>query len=186
MGEPITGFDFLTQELEWGMSADNLEFINLAKLTIDQVADIDIKTVLDYGAGVGVYAEQARLKGYDVYAYDIWESHRNYMADKFPELKQTDKPVTTDLMLFIEVAEHMTDDEVKQLLEQVHPKYILFSACNTHSDIDEYWGHINIKQPEAWHEVLAQYGYEVIKQLNLPTDHTFLYGSRKTEKYRIT
>lgn len=172
----VKDYDFLKQEVEWGISADNPDFVNLAKETINQVVDLNIKTILDYGAGVGVYAEQARLKGYDVYAYDIWESHREYMTNKFPELKQTDKVMTTDLLVFIEVAEHMTDEEVNKVMTTIQPQYILFSACNTTTENDEYWGHINIKQPNEWHLFLKQYGYNVIKQLQYPTDHAFLYG----------
>lgn len=176
MSNKITGAEFLAQELEWGMSADNPDFVNLAKETIMQIADLPIKTIMDYGAGVGVYAEQARLMGYDVSAYDIWESHRNYMADKFPDLRQVNEPITTDLMVWIEVAEHMTNDEINTLLNKIAPAYIMFSACNTHSDIDEYWGHINIKQPDEWHDFLSGYGYKCIKKLEYPTNHTFFYG----------
>lgn len=165
--------EFLNKELEWGMSADNPDFVNLAKLTIDQITE-PVKTVLDYGAGVGVYAEQARLKGYNVWAFDIWESHQKYMAEKHPDLKQVKRPVTTDLMIFIEVAEHMTDKEITTLFKTIMPTYILFSACPTHSDNDEYWGHINIKQPEQWHEFLGQFGYKVERKLDYPTGHTYL------------
>jgi len=134
-----------------------------------------IKTILDYGAGVGAYAWEAHKLGFDVYAFDIWQSHREYMAQTFPDLKQTKKPITTDLCVMIEVAEHMTDAEVIKLFKKIKPTYLLFSACNTTTEMDEYWGHINIKQPDQWHEFLKQFGYDVVQKMLLPTDHTFLY-----------
>lgn len=171
----ITDKDFLKQELEWGMSADNPAFLELARLTIGQLNSLPISTVLDYGAGTGVYSEAARKAGYKVYAYDIWEAHKAYMAEKFPDVEQVKEPITTDLMMMIEVAEHMTDKEVKELFGKVKPTYLLFSACPTTTDNDEYWGHINIKSPDEWHKVLKTFGYELVTKTDYPTDHTFIY-----------
>jgi len=171
----ITDKEFLRQGIEWGISAENQAFMQLAMGAMQQIQGLPVKTVLDYGAGVGAYAESARKLGYDVFAYDIWESCRGYMKQYFPELKQCDEPITTDLLVMIEVAEHMTDIEVHNLFSQIQPTFILFSGCNTSTVNDEYWGHVNIKQPEEWHEFLKRYGYQVREKVPTPTDHTFIY-----------
>ena len=114
----ITDKDFLDAELSMGISPDNPAFVGLADATIEQLKELGVKTVLDYGAGVGVYADAAHRAGYEITACDIWQAHREFMQSRYPSLIVTDKPKTTDLMLFIEVAEHMTDEELTKLLKK--------------------------------------------------------------------
>lgn len=181
----ITNNEFLKQELEWGISADNPQFIALADATIDQIVGLPIKSVLDYGAGVGVYADAAHRRGYDVHAYDIWEAHRQYMSAKFPNLKQASEPITTDLMLYIEVAEHMTDDEIASLFSKIAPKYILFSSTPDKTDNDEAWGHINIKQTADWDQFWEQKGYKLLKTIQAPTSYSRIYENQFQELQRL-
>jgi 2-polyprenyl-3-methyl-5-hydroxy-6-metoxy-1,4-benzoquinol methylase len=177
----ITDRDFLEAELSMGISPDNPAFIGLADATIEQIKELNVKTVLDYGAGVGVYADAAHRAGYEVTACDIWQAHREFMQSRYPKLNVTDKPKTTDLMLFIEVAEHMTDEELTKLFKKIKPKYILFSSTPERTPNDEAWGHINIKDAPQWHEMFAAFGYNVERKLNQPTGHTYLYEKSKNQ-----
>ena len=118
----VTEDEFLQIELTRGISADNLSFVRLCEATANELkAYGDIKSVLDYGAGTGVYSDALHRAGYDVKVYEIFNSHKKYMKEKFPHLNIIDKPVTTDCLLWIEVSEHMTDKEIDKLLKLINP-----------------------------------------------------------------
>ena len=172
----LTPKQFLETELNAGISADNPAFRELAKRTIDQLIDYDITTVMDYGAGTGVYSNAAQDAGYEVYAFEIWKEHRDYIKAQFPKVKHTIKPITTDAMLFIEVAEHMTDKELQKLMSSINPNVILFSSTpHVTPSFDAEWGHINIKQPEEWDRFFDRCGYNLDKLVQFPTDWSRIY-----------
>jgi hypothetical protein len=171
----ISPKEFLEYELANGISADNPNFMQLAKQTVNQLG-IDYNTVLDFGAGTGVYSEAFRQSGKDVKSYEIWNEHRQYIRHKFPLLEIVDQPITTDLMLFIEVAEHMTDDELVILMSKINPKFILFSSTSdVNPGFDEDWGHINIKQQIDWVAIWARMRYEFVQDLTFPTSWSKLF-----------
>lgn len=170
----ITPEQFLKSEIEWGISATNEAFVELANQTVKQL-NIPFKSVLDFGAGTGVYAEAYRKAGYEVSAYEIWDAHKEYIKTNFPELTIIDKPITTDLMNFIEVAEHMTDKELNSLFKSIKPNYILFSSTSNKTSWDADWGHINVKEQSEWIEYFTKIGYTLIKELNYPTNYTKLW-----------
>jgi 2-polyprenyl-3-methyl-5-hydroxy-6-metoxy-1,4-benzoquinol methylase len=97
------------------------------------------------------------------------------MAENLPHLVVLPKPITTDLLVFIEVAEHMTDKELKALFKKIKPKNILFSSTPNKTDGDEEWGHINIKTEQEWNQLFEKLGYEFVKNLNVPTNWSILY-----------
>jgi predicted RNA methylase len=143
--------------------------------TVEQIKEYNIKTVLDYGSGTGVYAESYRLQGYDAYAYEIWYAHRKYIRENAPHLKIVEQPITTDLLHFIETAEHMTDEELNNLFAIINPTYILFSSTSQRTDWDAAWGHINIKTQDEWIRYFNDIGYSMIRELRLPTHYTKLF-----------
>lgn len=167
--------DFLSAELQMGIGFHNKDFVALCDATASQFKDYRINTVLDYGAGTGVYAESYRKKGYDVYVYEIWKPHRDYIQQNAPNIKITPNPITTDLMNFIEVAEHMTDNEIIDLFSIIQPKYILFSSTSERTDWDMAWGHINIKEQNDWINMFKRFGYKLLKNCNVPTHYTKLF-----------
>jgi 2-polyprenyl-3-methyl-5-hydroxy-6-metoxy-1,4-benzoquinol methylase len=166
---------FLEIELSLGISLDNEQFNELAKETINQLSNLEIKTILDYGAGVGAYSKAAIDKGYDVCTFEIWDEHKEYMKSKIDNINLVNKPITTDLMLFIETAEHMTDKELNALFKSIKPKYILFSSTSTKADNDVEWGHINLKTQLEWIEYFKTKGYEFVKDMAYPTQWTKLF-----------
>lgn len=171
-----TDKEFLKAELDMGIDPFNPNFINLCNATVNEIEnEIKFQSVLDYGAGVGAYSDAFHKKGYEVSCYEYFEAHREYMAEKLPHLNIIPKPITTDLMLFIEVAEHMTDKELKSLFKKIKPKHILFSSTSKTTDLDEDWGHINIKSQEEWQDLFNSFGYELIKDLTQPTSWSKLY-----------
>jgi len=174
----ITDKEFLETELKMGISFDNPAFLDLAKHTAQQFKDLNIKSVLDFGAGTGVYSNAFYQEGYDVRVYEIWKAHKNYIREKAPHLKFCYKPFSTDLMAFIEVAEHMTDEELYSLFDKIKPNYILFSSTSLHTEWDASWGHINVKQQTEWNILFDKLGYNVLRQLNYPTNYSKLYVSK--------
>jgi 2-polyprenyl-3-methyl-5-hydroxy-6-metoxy-1,4-benzoquinol methylase len=170
----FTDKEFLRVELENGISLENLQFLDLAKNTIAQLNGYGT-TVIDYGCGVGAYAKAAIEAGYKVEAIEKFKAHRDYLKQRIPELKIINKLKSVDIMLFIEVAEHMTDNEIFALFEQATPIWILFSSTPHKSANDEQWGHINIKQPQEWDAFFATVGYRKHKDLTLPTEWSKIY-----------
>lgn len=169
-----TPAQFLEFELNNGINADNPTFIALAEATAKAVTE-PVISVLDFGAGTGVYSAAFHRAGYDVYAYEIWEEHKAYIREKFPYVKFASKPFTTDLMLFIEVAEHMEEKHIKNLFAEIRPKYILFSSTpHKNPGFDEDWGHILIQTEDQWLDLFDIMGYEYVRKLHVPTDWAFM------------
>lgn len=171
----ITTKEFLEKELGWGISFDNPTFKNLAKVTAEQFKDLPIKTVMDYGAGTGVYSDAFYNEGLLVSVYEIWDEHKDYIRQNAPHLNIIHEPITTDLMAFIEVAEHMTDKEILSLFKAVKPTYVLFSSTSEKTDYDEQWGHINVKQQDEWVLMFNRMGYELDRHLFYPTVYSKLF-----------
>jgi 2-polyprenyl-3-methyl-5-hydroxy-6-metoxy-1,4-benzoquinol methylase len=171
----ITEKEFLETELSMGISFDNPMFKQLAYHTAQEVIGLG-NTLMDYGAGTGVYADAFHNAGFDVTIFEKFVSHQEYIKEKAPHLKIIDKPITTDIMAFIEVAEHMTDKELNALFRKIKPNYILFSSTSQRTDNDEAWGHINVKEQNEWDIFFESKGYHIHKQLNNPTTWAKIYG----------
>jgi SAM-dependent methyltransferase len=173
----ITQQEFLEYELKAGIGMHNDFFKDLARNTVAQIKDLPIKSVLDYGAGTGVYSDAYFQAGYNIVAFEIFESHREYMNKNVAYVEILDNPITTDLLNFIETAEHMTDKELNFLFKNIEPKYILFSSTSQRvPGFDESWGHINIKEQDEWDSFFKEKGYTKIKDLAQPTNWSKLYG----------
>jgi hypothetical protein len=173
----ITQEEFLKAELEMNLTMDNPDFVALAESVLDYVIKYkDWETLIDYGCGTGVYSEVARDRGsFPVYALDIFKTHRDYCKKQYPDLKVIARPVKADLMYFIEVAEHMTDEEIKKAINAIDPNYILFSSTPNTTDWDLDWGHINIKQEPEWVELFKGLGYKMIDKPNTPTEWSLMF-----------
>lgn len=173
----LTDKEFLEYELNNGIGMHNDFFKDLARNSVAQIKDLPIKSVLDYGAGTGVYSDAYFQAGYDIVAFEIFASHREYMKQNVAYVEIVGKPVTTDLLNFIETAEHMTDKELDYLFSKIEPKYILFSSTSQRvPGFDESWGHINIKEQYEWDSFFNSKGYSKIKDLTQPTNWSKLYG----------
>jgi len=176
----ITPEQFLKCELEWGIGFHNDQFKALAAATVEQFKELKIRSVLDFGAGTGVYSDAAHRAGYEVKVFEIWQSHIDYILENNPALEIVPKPVTTDLMMFIEVAEHMTDADLMQLFATITPRYILFSSTSETTSWDVEWGHINVKQQDEWVAFFQSIGYRFVKSMNHPTTWAKLFEYGKS------
>jgi hypothetical protein len=175
----ITEEEFLATELSVGISPDNPDFVELARQTAERVISAcGFKTVMDYGAGTGVYASEMSKQGKDVIVWEKFKPHREFIKNRFPHLEIIPAPITTDLMMFIEVAEHMTDDELLNLFTKIQPNFILFSSTSERTEQDEAWGHINIKSQQEWIDMFDTFGYSLKQDMNLPTNWSKLFERR--------
>jgi len=172
----ISNQEFLDAELSMGISADNPLFVALCDATANELTMYgDIKSVLDYGAGTGVYSNSLHNKGFDVKVFELFDTHQAYIKKQYPHLQIIDKPVTTDCLFWIEVSEHMTDKEIDDLFNAIDPKYIYHSSTHETTKLDLMWGHINIKTQDEWIELFKSKGYEIIAQPSLPTTWSKIY-----------
>lgn len=179
----ITPEQFLDIEVnKLNLTLKNEPFVRLAEEVANVVKSYNPASVIDYGCGTGVYAEIMRRAGLNVTAYDIWSSHRDYCTAQYPDLNVTDKLQPHDFMTFIEVAEHMTDDEIKAALKAINPKYILFSSTPEKDAVsetgltDEDWGHINVKTEREWIYFFENpLGYFLTDAVTVPTVWSLLF-----------
>lgn len=166
----ITENDFLKAEIETlNLTIGNVDFVALAQEVAEYCKKFEPESVLDFGCGTGVYSEVLRREGFNIIGQDIFKSHRDYCKENYPLLKVYQKPRQSDLMLWIEVAEHMTNQEISKALEVVMPRIILFSSTPNKTEFDEDWGHINIKSENEWIDMFADFGYELIEKPQTPT-----------------
>lgn len=175
--------EFLEAELKMGIGFHNREFITFCMASVRGLMKYnDIKTVIDFGAGTGVYSKCFYELGYRVLAIEKFKSHREYMekyAKPVPvySLEQWRDEVKTkvDLLFWIEVAEHMTDEEVDEVFERIDATYVCFSAPSDHHEYDEKWGHINVKEQSEWINLFKAKGYRLIEEPGGPTAWTKLF-----------
>jgi cyclopropane fatty-acyl-phospholipid synthase-like methyltransferase len=165
----LTEEEFLKAELNMGIGFHNRSFVDLANSTASQLHWLKYDSVLDYGCGTGVYADAFMKHGKNVAAYDISTAHTEYIKQNAPHIKLCKRPFTTDLLVWIEVAEHMTDKEIDELMTTIRPKYILFSSTSQKTSRDEEWGHINVKEQSEWVKMFDGYGYSLMKEVASPT-----------------
>lgn len=166
----ITQEEFLKAEIElMNLTMQNPDFVGLAQSVANYLKKYKPDTVIDYGCGTGVYSEVLRQNGFNIVALDVFKPHRDYCKANYPDLKVIAKPVDSDLMLFIEVAEHMQDYEIKEAIKKINPFFILFSSTPETTENDILWGHVNIKQENEWIEMWKELGYKVIDKPKTPT-----------------
>ena len=168
----------LKHYLRLNLIIDNEDFKNLAKTVFDYLnSNKSIPKsmqILDYGCGTAVYSEILRQRGFNIMAFDVNKLFRDYAKNKFPELTVLGRLRKADLMLFIEVAEHMTDAQILKALEAISPKFIYFSSTPHKADNDHEWGHVNLKSESEWLDFFGKLGYVIEDRPNTPTPWAML------------
>lgn len=130
----------------------------------DRIArDIAPKTVLDAGCAMGLLVETLRERGIDasgvdVSAYAISQAHESVRS--WCRVGSIAEPFDrrVDLIVCIEVAEHMPADEAERAIANLcrHTDDVLFSS--TPFDYREPT-HVNVHTPEYWGEQFARHGF---------------------------
>ena len=127
------------------------------------VNDIHPASVLDAGCAWGLLVEKLRERdiaadGIDISPFAIENVHPD-MA-QYCVVGSIVEPFSReyDLIVCIEVVEHMPKDEAKQAIKNIceHTKDVLFSS--TPFDYKEAT-HINVQPPEYWAELFARFSF---------------------------
>ncbi|MEA3346195.1 MAG: glycosyltransferase, partial [Chloroflexota bacterium] len=127
------------------------------------IRDIQPSTVLDAGCAMGFLVEALRQRGVEAFGLDV---SKYAIQNVHPDIQSycwtgsvTDPlPRTYDLIVCIEVLEHLPPREAEQAVENLcrHADDILFSS--TPLDYKEPT-HSNVQPPEYWAELFARHGF---------------------------
>ena len=170
-------FDY---EMQNQIRLDNEGFVNMFRATANKVNSlIDFKTFADVGGGVGTYSLAMKELDKHVTYYDLNKHHFNYallnnVANVYKECDITETKITAELVACIEVMEHITDEKLHTMLGNIECKYFHFSSTPHTTNWDAEWGHINIKQEAEWIELFKEHNYELMTQIEVPTQWSLL------------
>ena len=136
------------------------------------------RNIVEIGAGLGTLGECLIAKGCDYYGIEPNKYHREFAKDRGIELHELkDYPSHCQMVVSIEVFEHLTDKQIDAYLKSITAKYFYFSSTpyTTTEEFDTWWGHINIKQVDEWIELFAKYGYVLDRKITIPTDWSLIF-----------
>ncbi|MEO0249484.1 MAG: glycosyltransferase [candidate division WOR-3 bacterium] len=127
------------------------------------VRDIRPSTVLDVGCAMGFLVEALRQRGVEAFGVDISEYaiqnvHPNIQPYCWVGSVTDPFPQKYDLIVCIEVLEHLPHHEAEQAVENLcrHSDDVLFSS--TPLDYKEAT-HVNVQPPEYWAELFARHSF---------------------------
>jgi 2-polyprenyl-3-methyl-5-hydroxy-6-metoxy-1,4-benzoquinol methylase len=173
----VSDKEFFDIEVQNGITPENPDYYNL----MDATADIIIKyskDIIEIGAGMGTLGECLQNKGINYYGIEPNKYHQRFAKKRGVKLNGIAKyPNHCEMVVSIEVMEHLTDEQIKDYMNNINCQYFLFSSTPyfTTPEQDEAWGHINIKSEEKWIEFFAQFGFSLEKKLTLPTEWSLLF-----------
>jgi hypothetical protein len=135
-------------------------------------------SILDYGCSLGFLIKGFEKIGFkNIYGYDISE----WAISKAKELdcKIIERVEGTfDLGIFLDVLEHMTDDQIKVVFESIYfDKILVRIPCSIDDIPDKFFlevsrkdeTHINCKPPAQWIKIFNEIGFRNYHRLNMST-----------------
>lgn len=168
---------------------DEAEWLPLFERFADRiVSDFAPRTVLDIGCAFGYMVKYLRERGVEAWGIDTSkyaitqadESIQTYLrvasgCEALPE----DMPQQYDLVLNIEVAEHLSAEDGERLITKLcsYANTVLFSS--TGGDIDNP-SHINVQQPEYWAQLFAKQGF--YKNLHYDMSYLSKYAAQYEQR----
>lgn len=127
------------------------------------VSDIQPATVLDAGCAMGFLVEALRQRGVEAWGVDIAEyaiQNVHPAIQPYCWMASVTEPLprTYDLIVCIEVLEHLPPGETVKAVENIcqHTADVLFSS--TPFDYKETT-HFNVQPPEVWAQLFAQHSF---------------------------
>ena len=181
----MTGYnESYYENYEGGNYHDRETWLPLFERFADRVVrDFSPKTVLDVGCAFGYAVKYLRAQGVEAWGIDT-SSYAIHQADEqiTPFLRVAsgcdplpeDMPQHYDLVINIEVLEHLTAEEGEQAIARIcsYTDKVLFSSTGEGFDDPT---HINVQQPEYWSALFAKYGlYKNLTFTNV--DYVSQYG----------
>jgi SAM-dependent methyltransferase len=155
---PVRYDDIFFSE-DWFRNWDILKYVLCGLLE----ADTRWKTILDYGCGPGVMIDWMNSRGVDYVGCDVSPEARELYLRRFgknPErycssMEELSKQAF-DLLVCFDVFEHMQDEEIVQLLNQV-PR--IPNLLVNISRVRGIPGHVNLKLDRAWISFFQSHGW---------------------------
>ena len=172
-----TDKEFFDHEMSIGVNPENPEYFMLMDGTANIIKNY-ARNIIEIGAGMGTLGECLIHKGCDYYGIEPNKYHRDFAKTRGIELHDLGGyPTHAQMIVSIEVLEHLTDEQINEYLESIEADYFYLSSTpyETTPEFDAWWGHINIKSVDEWIAFFAEYGYSVHKKLNIPTDWSILF-----------
>lgn len=169
--------EFFDHELSIGVTPENPEYFELMDRTANIIKNY-ARNVIEIGAGMGTLGECLEHKGIDYYGIEPNKYHREFARSRGITLHDLGNyPTHTQLIVSIEVFEHLTDEQIIEYLTSIQADYLYLSSTPYTStpEFDSWWGHINIKQVEEWVEFMSKFGYSLYKRVEIPTPWSLIF-----------
>ena len=169
--------EFFDHELSIGVTPENPEYFELMDRTANIIKNY-ARNVIEIGAGMGTLGECLEHKGIDYYGIEPNKYHREFARSRGITLHDLGNyPTHTQLIVSIEVFEHLTDKQITEYLTSIQADYLYLSSTPYTStpEFDSWWGHINIKQVEEWVEFMSKFGYSLYKRVEIPTPWSLIF-----------
>jgi hypothetical protein len=169
--------EFFDHELSIGVTPENPEYFELMDRTANIIKNY-ARNVIEIGAGMGTLGECLEHKGIDYYGIEPNKYHREFARSRGITLHDLgNHPTHTQLIVSIEVFEHLTDKQITEYLTSIQADYLYLSSTpyTTTPEFDSWWGHINIKQVDEWVEFMAKFGYSLYKRVDIPTPWSLIF-----------
>lgn len=133
--------------------------------------------ILDYGCAFGFLIQSFKKLGYKkIYGFDISEYAKKICKSKKIKLLSDLNNLDFDLIICLDVLEHMKDDDIKKLFtSNKFNKVLLRIPCAIEKEPDKFFlevsrrdkTHINCKTKKGWINFFKSLGYKNIFMLNL-------------------
>ncbi|QTD45761.1 class I SAM-dependent methyltransferase [Ottowia testudinis] len=197
---PFTSEEFLQVSIELGSTQLFPPYRALHENLAAWIKNtLNPKTTLEIGSGPGYLLSCLADMGIDAQGVDgslasqafFFQHHPPHRARYVIDPTLTGAYLKKDVVLAIEVFEHIPDDGLGNILHkiksEIQPRWIVFSST-PHEDPnpgwDLQWGHINIKRPEEWQSLFKKYGFELDDARKPPvTEWAQLYVNKNRHKY---
>ena len=145
---------------------------------LDKLNLIDKQTkILDYGCAVGFLIGGFYKYGFqNVFGYDISQWALDKAKKNNIQIVDVLKKQNFDIGIFLDVLEHMIDNEISNVLVNNNfDKIIVRIPCSVEENKKEFFldvskkdkTHINCKTETEWVKFFKQYNYNVCLKLNL-------------------
>lgn len=173
----LTDKEFFDIEVAAGITPENHDYFNLMNEVANIIKNYS-RNIIEIGAGMGTLGECLQKKGINYYGIEPNKYHQRFAKKRGVKLNDISiYPDQCGMVVSIEVMEHLTDEQIKDYMNNINCEYFLFSSTPyfTTPEQDEAWGHINIKSEEKWIEFFAQFGFNLEKKLTLPTEWSLLF-----------
>jgi SAM-dependent methyltransferase len=165
--------DYLSKRERYVRTAEEIKQVFHKFSIIDQQS-----TILDYGCSLGFLIKGLQkagfnnVSGYDISDWAVEQARKN-------ECNILDRAQGTfDLGIFLDVLEHMTDQQIVELFDQLRlSKVLVRIPCAVVEQPDQFYlevsrrdpTHINCKTDQDWIALFERLGYSTYFRLNMST-----------------